>query len=102
MARDNNNKSKSGQEEKPKKEKSRNPEKNKMRIPAMFTDGRFARIMGFFMLLLGTYLLLAFTSYLLSWKTDSNILDNNDASYIFDSSVSVQNWTGKLGAWLAH
>ena len=85
-----------------KKEKSRNPEKKQRRVPAMFTDGRFARITGFFIILLGTYLLLAFTSYLTSWKVDSNILDNNDASYIFDPSVGVQNWTGKLGAWLAH
>jgi len=46
--------------------------------------------------------LLAFTSYFLSWKVDSNILDNNDASFLVDSSVSVQNWTGKLGAWMAH
>jgi len=68
----------------------------------MFTDGRFARITGFFIILLTAYLLLAFTSYLISWKADSNILDNNDASFLIDSSVSVHNWTGKLGAWMAH
>jgi DNA segregation ATPase FtsK/SpoIIIE, S-DNA-T family len=89
------------QESKPQKEKSRNPER-KTRIPGMFTDGRFARITGFFIILLTTFLLLAFTSYLTSWKTDSSVLDNNDAGYIFDSSVSVENWTGKMGAWMAH
>lgn len=68
----------------------------------MFTDGRFARIMGFFIILLSVFLLLAFTSYLLSWKLDSNVLDNNDAGFLTDSSVQVNNWTGKLGAWLAH
>jgi S-DNA-T family DNA segregation ATPase FtsK/SpoIIIE len=95
------NQFKTGQEKIPKKEKSRDPE-GKKRIPAMLTDGRFARVTGFFILLLGAYLLLAFTSFLLTWKLDSNILDNNDASFIIDSSVSVHNWTGKLGAWLAH
>jgi S-DNA-T family DNA segregation ATPase FtsK/SpoIIIE len=101
MAR-NNNQPDTEQKSKAPKEKSRDPEKRKKRIPAMFTDGRFARVTGFFIILFGTYLLLAFTSYLLSWKVDSNILDNNDASFIFDGSVSVENWTGKLGAWLAH
>lgn len=68
----------------------------------MLTDGRFARITGFFILLLGAFLLLAFTSFLLTWQLDSNILDNNDASFIIDSTVNVHNWTGKLGAWMAH
>ena len=68
----------------------------------MLTDGRFARVSGFFILLLGAFLLLAFTSFLLTWQLDSNILDNNDASFIVDSSVNVHNWTGKLGAWMAH
>jgi len=97
----NTNQFKSGQENKPKKEKSRYPERRK-RIPAMLTDGRFARVTGFFILLLAAFLLLAFTSFLLTWKLDSNILDNNDASFIIDSSVNVHNWTGKLGAWMAH
>jgi len=101
MAR-NTNGDKAEQGTRPKKEKSRDPEKNKKRLPAAFTDGRFARIMGFFFLLSGVFLLLAFTSYFMSWKLDSNVLDNNSAGYIFDSSVTVHNWTGKLGAWFAH
>ncbi len=98
----NTNQFKSGQESKPKKEKSRDPEKSKIRVPVMLTDGRFARVTGFFIILLTAFLLLAFTSYLLSWRLDSSILDNNDASFIVDSSISVQNWTGKIGAWMAH
>jgi len=97
----NTNQFKSGQENKPKKEKSLDPERKK-RIPAKLTDGRFARVTGFFILLLAAFLLLAFTSFLLTWQLDSNILDNNDASFIIDSSVNVHNWTGKLGAWMAH
>ena len=97
----NANQFKTGQERIPKKEKSRDP-KSKRRIPAILTDGRFARITGFFILLFAAFLLLAFTSFLLTWQLDSNILDNNDAGFIIDSSVSVHNWTGKLGAWMAH
>jgi DNA segregation ATPase FtsK/SpoIIIE, S-DNA-T family len=96
------NQYKPAEEKSPKKEKSRGPGKKKRKLPTAITDGRFARVTGFFILLLGAYLLLAFTSYLLTWKLDSNVLGNNDASFIFDSSVSVHNWTGKLGAWLAH
>jgi S-DNA-T family DNA segregation ATPase FtsK/SpoIIIE len=98
----NTNQFKTGQESKPKKEKPRNQEKSKMRIPASLTDGRFARVTGFFIVLLGAFLLLAFTSYLLSWKLDSSVLDNNDAGFILDSSVRIHNWTGKIGAWMAH
>jgi S-DNA-T family DNA segregation ATPase FtsK/SpoIIIE len=96
------NQLKTGPEKLTKEEKSRDPEKTKKRMPAAFTDGRFARVTGFFILLLSAFLLLAFTSFLLTWKLDSNVLDNNDASFIFDGSVRVHNWTGKLGAWLAH
>ncbi len=89
-------------ERKPRKEKKRNPAGSRMRLPASFTDGRAARITGFFMLLLSAYLLLAFSSYLMTWKLDSNILDNHDAGFILDPGIAVHNWTGKLGAWLAH
>jgi DNA segregation ATPase FtsK/SpoIIIE, S-DNA-T family len=97
-----NNQAKAEQETKPKKEKSRDPEKKKRRMPAWLTDGRFARVTGFFILLLGVFLLLAFSSYFATWKFDSNILDNNDASFLVDNSIQVHNWTGKLGAWMAH
>jgi DNA segregation ATPase FtsK/SpoIIIE, S-DNA-T family len=96
------NPSRTLEEKPPKKDKSRDPGKKKRKLPAALTDGRFARVTGFFILLLGAYLLLAFASYLLTWKLDSSILGNNDASFIFDSTVSVHNWTGTLGAWLAH
>ena len=101
MAR-NNTQPDAAQEKAPIKKKSRNPENKEKRIPAMFTDGRFARVTGFFILLFTTYLILAFTSYLMSWKVDSNVLDNHNSGFIFDNSVSVQNWTGKLGAWFGH
>jgi S-DNA-T family DNA segregation ATPase FtsK/SpoIIIE len=96
------NQFKPAEERAPRKEKSREPKKKKMRLPTALTDGRFARVTGFFILLLGAFLLLAFSSYLLTWKFDSNIVGNNDASFIFDSTAQVHNWTGKLGAWLAH
>lgn len=96
------NQFKPAEERIPRKEKSRNPAKRKMRLPVALTDGRFARISGFFILLLGAFLLLAFSSYLLTWKFDCDILGNNNFSFVFDSTARVQNWTGKLGAWMAH
>jgi S-DNA-T family DNA segregation ATPase FtsK/SpoIIIE len=89
-------------EKKARKAKSKDPDRRALRLPASLTDGRFARISGFFLLLLTAFLVLAFSSYLMTWELDSNILDNNDASFIVDSSVQVHNWTGKLGAWTAH
>lgn len=84
------------------KQKRRRKESAGFKLPTYITDGRFARVTGFFILLSGAFLLLAFSSYLLTWRLDSNILDGSASGFILDSSIKVHNWTGKLGAWLAH
>ena len=96
------NQLRNGEDKRAKKERRRKPVKSKYRLPASLTDGRFARIAGFFMLLLAAFLLLAFTSYLTTWRFDSSILESRDAGFILDRGIQVQNWTGKLGAWLGH
>jgi len=96
------NQFRNGEDKRAKKERRRKPAKSKYRLPASLTDGRFARVAGFFMLLLATFLLLAFTSYLTTWRFDSSILESHDAGFILDRGIQVQNWTGKLGAWLGH
>ncbi|MBW6460958.1 MAG: DNA translocase FtsK 4TM domain-containing protein, partial [Bacteroidales bacterium] len=96
------NQFRNGEDKQAKKERRRKPAKSKYRLPSSLTDGRFARVAGFFILLLAAFLLLAFTSYLTTWRFDSSILESNDAGFILDRSIQVQNWTGKLGAWLGH
>ena len=49
------------------------------------------------------YLLIAFTSYLFTWKVDYNIIDGKAFSFVFsDDSIQITNWLGKLGAYSAH
>ena len=65
-------------------------------------DERFQKIAGLFFILLSVYMLIAFTSFFLTWKADSDKVNGPWLSLLFDSSVRVDNWLGKLGAILSH
>lgn len=66
---------------------------------------KLIRIAGFFGVLFSVYMLIAFISYISgSWKSD-DIFSGGDISLnriLFDDSIKVQNWTGRIGAALAH
>jgi S-DNA-T family DNA segregation ATPase FtsK/SpoIIIE len=70
----------------------RNPARKEQRL----------RVLGLFFLLTGIYLLLAFTSYLQTWKSDFSFTDTFVRHYSFDLFFStdypVENWMGKVGA----
>ncbi len=68
-------------------------------------DRRKAKsISGTLFLLLSVYLFIAFVSYLFTWRADQDLIINNTFfDFIFgDLGVSVENWLGKFGAWIAH
>ncbi|WP_423148176.1 DNA translocase FtsK 4TM domain-containing protein [Rubrolithibacter danxiaensis] len=77
-------------------------------------DGRFVKIAGLFFLIISLYFLVAFTSYLFTWKEDqSYVLDSNGGwgnlfktqEELVKSGVQnpvVENWLGKFGALLSH
>ncbi|HXI00905.1 MAG TPA: DNA translocase FtsK 4TM domain-containing protein [Sphingobacteriaceae bacterium] len=79
-----------------------------------FNDGRAVKITGLFFLILSLYVLVAFTSYLFTWKDDqSYVLDSNGGwnnllktqSELADVGLKfpvVENWLGKFGALLSH
>jgi S-DNA-T family DNA segregation ATPase FtsK/SpoIIIE len=67
-----------------------------------FKDERFRKITGAAMILFSAFLLLSFTSYLLSWKNDYNYLDGSFFRQLFNSSIKVENWMGRLGALIAN
>lgn len=63
------------------------------------------RILGFFLLLLSLYLFFACLSFLVSWFSGNSddIFTNITFGRIFsDPEIEVHNWTGRLGAALAH
>ncbi|MDX9932227.1 MAG: DNA translocase FtsK 4TM domain-containing protein [Bacteroidales bacterium] len=53
---------------------------------------------GLFLLVLSVFLMFSFVSYLKNWHSDDNVVQSGLA-FLFDSSVTVENSMGKLGAW---
>jgi S-DNA-T family DNA segregation ATPase FtsK/SpoIIIE len=62
------------------------------------------RILGSFLLLFSIFYILAYISYFFTWVNDQNtVIGRGLFSYLFDSEITeVENWLGKLGAWISH
>lgn len=60
------------------------------------------QIIGLLFILFSAYLLIAFTSFLFTWKVDQSKVELPFSNYFFDSSILVENWLGKLGAAVSH
>lgn len=69
-----------------------------------FKSRRLKKAFGLFFLLLSIFLVLAFSSYLFSWKADDAILDGRSFNWelLTDASVQADNMMGRLGAIMAH
>ncbi len=67
-------------------------------------NSRVRKAGGLFLVLLSVFLLLAFVSYLFSWKADDAMLDGRtfNWSLLTDSAIDVENMMGRIGAILAH
>ncbi|PJA06747.1 MAG: cell division protein FtsK [Flavobacteriales bacterium CG_4_10_14_0_2_um_filter_32_8] len=64
----------------------------------LVTNEKLSKSIGVFILVSSAFLLLAFSSYLFTWKVDQNIVDN----YWNNPSIQAENWAGKLGAYFSH
>lgn len=71
------------------------------RFKAFLADGRTHKVFALFLILTSAYLLVAFTSYLFTWKVDQDLMAR-PWGQIFSSAVRVENWLGKLGAIVSH
>lgn len=65
---------------------------------SFFKDDRIRFTFGLLVLFFSLYLTIAFVSYLFSWQSDQSF---QWQSIFSDSSVSVHNWAGKVGASFA-
>jgi S-DNA-T family DNA segregation ATPase FtsK/SpoIIIE len=65
---------------------------------AFTQNQRFQKIFGLSLLLFSVYLLIAFTSYCLTWQNDQAKVMGN----LFATDIKVENWLGKFGALLSH
>ncbi len=73
-------------------------------VSDFFRDSRLKKATGLFFILISVFLLLAFVSYLFSWKADDALLDGRTLNWglLTDASVNVDNMMGRAGAILAH
>jgi DNA segregation ATPase FtsK/SpoIIIE, S-DNA-T family len=81
-----------------KEEINKKPSSKSAKSTSIFKDERIKFVTGILITGFAVYLLIAFISYLFSWKTDLSFDTNNVLS---GSDVQVKNWSGKSGFWLA-
>lgn len=94
-------------EKKPREAKEKSSKKEsalKKNVTGFLQDERFHKMLGGALILFSLYLLIAFASYLFTWKADQDKVDSAGFfSFLFSSGdVKVENWLGKLGALLSH
>lgn len=65
-----------------------------------FDSERVSKLFGIFLLFLSFYFFIAFTSYLFTWKNDHDIVFHFSWD-MFLADVQVDNWLGRLGAFLS-
>lgn len=62
-------------------------------------DERFKTIIGVFLILFSLYIFVVFFSFFFTWKIDQSF---NWSAVFSGPEVTVENWGGKLGAWLSN
>ncbi len=92
----------------PKKAKSKKTKSTKKsptksdKSKSFFLDSRFKRSVGFLFLIIGIYLFLAITTFIVNWFAADT---SNDISYtanqFTDHTETVTNWTGWIGSFVA-
>jgi S-DNA-T family DNA segregation ATPase FtsK/SpoIIIE len=90
--------------------KSQSPEKNKIKpdreeqvsVKEIVKDERTRKIAGAFFLLLGLFLLIAFASYLFTWKEDQDKVFRGASILSPSAKVKTDNLMGNLGAYVSH
>src|SRR5688572_14421524 len=87
---------------KPEKEKKgKSSSKFKFNI-GFFKDPRFKLATGFFLMIVGIYLLLALVSYLFTWRADVSVVQAVGDSSLLESGQEAENWLGLYGAVISH
>jgi S-DNA-T family DNA segregation ATPase FtsK/SpoIIIE len=71
-------------------------------VNSLLKDERTLKILGTFLLLLGSFLFIAFVSYLFTWKEDQDKVLAAGSEFLFSDNIAVENLMGRLGAWVAH
>jgi S-DNA-T family DNA segregation ATPase FtsK/SpoIIIE len=68
-----------------------------------FGNNKTHKVLGLFLLLFSVFLFFSFLSFLFTWWLDYDKLSEADFSAIlFDETMEISNWTGRLGAALSY
>lgn len=65
-------------------------------------DERTRKISGLFLLTMSVFLLIAFSSYFFTWRSDQDLVEGSWFDLIRFSDKRVENWLGKIGAIVSH
>ena len=64
---------------------------------------RFRNVFGLSLLLASVYMLLAFSSFLITWQIDQDkVMGPWQELFFSETDIKVDNWLGKLGAVISH
>ena len=88
------------QQQKPKTKPNQSTAKKIFQRPQLSKRGN--NFLGLALLLIGLYLLLAFSSYLFTWKTDQDAVFQLSENYFANADVKAENILGKFGAYISH
>lgn len=84
------------------KRKSNTGASKKNSLKAFLADDRVSKIFGLALLLFAAFLLIAFSSYLFTWKADQSEILHHPWSHLFDNTIQSANSLGRLGAIASH
>ena len=85
------------------KDKKKDKEKGKLRLKlSFFSDRRFTLSLGFILMAISVFLLIALISYMMSGKVDQSVVESFDTYGFKDSGLEADNWLGLFGAIIAH
>lgn len=72
--------------------------KGQLSLKLGINDERIPKLVGILCLFLALYLVIAFSSYLFTWKTDQDQVLRFSWQLLLQSEVEMANWLGRLGA----
>jgi DNA segregation ATPase FtsK/SpoIIIE, S-DNA-T family len=104
LAKEKSNRLKEEREEAPSRKRNKpqpSGEGRFSRFKAFLADERTHKVFGLFLVLTSAFLLVAFTSYLFTWRIDQDLMGRSWGQF-FSPEVHVENWLGKIGALVSH
>ncbi len=73
-----------------------------LRMKNLYEDERYRQFAGVFLVLFSLLMFVSFISFLGTWREDQDILYMHWRDYLFDTSVDVANFAGKIGVLVSN